>query len=91
MSKVRIHELAKELNVSSKTIKEKLKEYGIEASSHMSAVDETTVSKLKEFYKPETKAEAPVQQPPKEFKENKNEHPKAVSEKREKKNMMFNS
>ena len=86
MSKVRIHELAKELNVSSKTIIEKLKEYGIEASSHMSAVDETTVSKLKEFYKPETKAEAPVQQPPKEFKENKNEHPKAVSEKREKNN-----
>ena len=47
MSKVRIHELSKELGVSSKAIIEKLKEKGINASSHMSAVDNDAVDFIK--------------------------------------------
>ncbi len=50
MSKIRVHELAKELNISSKTVLTKLKEYGIVATSHMSTIDEESVSKLKDFY-----------------------------------------
>ncbi|HCT65157.1 MAG TPA: translation initiation factor IF-2 [Lachnospiraceae bacterium] len=54
MSKIRIHELAKELNISSKTIIDKIKEYGIEASNHMNTLEDTTVKKLKEFYAPKS-------------------------------------
>ena len=52
MSKIRIHELAKELNISSKTIIDKVKEFGIEAANHMNTLDDATVTKLKGFYAP---------------------------------------
>ncbi len=65
MSKVRIHELSKELGVSSKAIIEKLKERGINASSHMSAVDNDAVDFIKNAFAPKT-----------EVKEEKKEHPK---------------
>ncbi|MBR5468351.1 MAG: translation initiation factor IF-2 N-terminal domain-containing protein, partial [Firmicutes bacterium] len=58
MSKVRIHELSKELNVSSKTIIEKLKEIGINASSHMSAVDDEAVKFIKNAYAPKAEVKA---------------------------------
>ena len=54
MSKVRIHELSKELGVSSKAIIEKLKEKGINASSHMSAVDNDAVDFIKNAFAPKT-------------------------------------
>lgn len=56
MSKLRIHELAKELNINSKIIIEKVKEYGVEASSHMSTVDADTANKIRNIYKPKEAA-----------------------------------
>lgn len=39
MTKVRIYELAKDLNISSKELMKKIESLGIEASSHMSSID----------------------------------------------------
>ena len=63
MSKIRIHELSKELGVSSKTIIEKLKEIGINASSHMSAVDDEAANFIKNAYA--AKTEEPAKEEPK--------------------------
>ena len=47
MSKTRVYELAKELNVASKEIIEKAKEVGISYNSHMSTMEEAEISKIK--------------------------------------------
>ena len=47
MSKTRVYELAKELNVASKEIIEKAKELGISYNSHMSTMEEAEISKIK--------------------------------------------
>ena len=47
MSKTRVYELAKELNVASKEIIEKAKEVGISYNSHMSTMEESEISKIK--------------------------------------------
>jgi len=84
LSKVRIHELSKELNVSSKAIIEKLKEIGVNASSHMSAVDDDAVKFIKNAYAPKTeakKAEPKKEAPKKE--ENKKAEPRKEMPKKE--------
>ncbi len=66
MSKTRVYELAKELNVASKEIIEKAKEVGISYNSHMSTMEESEISKIKGAWnsKPATKpaAKAPKQE-----------------------------
>ena len=52
MSKVRVYELSKELNISSKLIVEKAKEFGISVSN-LSAVDEEFASKIRNAFSPE--------------------------------------
>jgi len=47
---MRIHELAKELGVSSKVLLSKLHDLGVEAGSHMSALDETAVELMRDEY-----------------------------------------
>ncbi|MBN8207484.1 translation initiation factor IF-2 [Bacillus sp. NTK071] len=47
MSKMRIHEYAKEHNTTSKDVIEKLKSMNITVSNHMSVIDDQTVDKLK--------------------------------------------
>ena len=47
MSKTRVYELAKEMNVASKEIIEKAKEVGISYNSHMSTMEESEISKIK--------------------------------------------
>ena len=47
MSKTRVYELAKEMNVASKVIIEKAKEVGISYNSHMSTMEEAEISKIK--------------------------------------------
>ena len=62
MSKARVYEIAKELNVDSKLIIEKLKEMNVEVKNHMSSVTEEDTAKVKQvFQKPEKKAEKPVE------------------------------
>ena len=55
MPKMRVHEVAKLLDKSSKEIISKLKEQGVEVQSHMSTVSDENVEKLKaEFQKKES-------------------------------------
>ncbi|BBE30267.1 translation initiation factor IF-2 [Tepiditoga spiralis] len=51
MSKTRVYELAKELNISTKELMNYLeKELGLEIKSHMSTLDEDSIETIKEFY-----------------------------------------
>ncbi len=50
MGKIKIYELAKELNLTSKEVIEKANKLGIEAKTHMSTIDETQAKKLKEQF-----------------------------------------
>lgn len=50
MEKIRVYELAKLLNVSTKDLMNKLKENKIEVKSHMSTLDKDQISKVKSFY-----------------------------------------
>lgn len=46
MSKTRVYELAKTLEISNKELLEKLKEMGIEAKSHSSGLEQESVDKV---------------------------------------------
>lgn len=59
MTKLRVHEYAKQKNVSSKDIIEKLKEMNIEVTNHMTALDDSTVNKLNESLQPKQEQEVP--------------------------------
>ena len=48
LGKIKLYELAKEMNVSSKDLLEKAKKMGIELKSHLSVVSDEDVKKLKE-------------------------------------------
>jgi len=64
MPKTRVHELAKELNLTSKELISKMEAYGKPVSNHMSALDEGDVSRLKkEFSKPAAMATPKNEQP----------------------------
>ncbi|UCF87161.1 MAG: translation initiation factor IF-2 N-terminal domain-containing protein, partial [Nitrospiraceae bacterium] len=65
MAKIRVHELAKKLNLSSKEVLAKLAELGVEAKSHSSGIDEadakkvlTALEKKKKPTEPKTKKKA---------------------------------
>ncbi len=49
MSKVRVYELAKELNLESKALVEKLKSGGLDVKNYMSTLDENEIKKAKEI------------------------------------------
>ncbi len=51
MAKIRIYEIAKRLNVTSKEILARLSEIGIEAKTHSSSVTEDVIERLKEPFK----------------------------------------
>ena len=79
MSKARVYEIAKELNVDSKLVIEKLKGMNVEVKNHMSSVSEEDTAKVKQaFQKTEKKAEKPVEAKPADKKpaENKPEQKK---------------
>ena len=50
MGKIKIYELAKELNLTSKDVMEKAKELGMEVKTHMSSIEENEAKKIKEQY-----------------------------------------
>ena len=85
MSKARVYEIAKELNVDSKLVIEKLKGMNVEVKNHMSSVSEEDTAKVKQaFQKTEKKAEKPVEAKPADKKpaEKKTAEKKATSEKK---------
>lgn len=51
MGKIKIHEIAKELDLTSKEIIEKANDLGIKVSSHLSSVDEEQANKIKAGFK----------------------------------------
>lgn len=86
MTKLRVHELAKELNISNNEIKEILAKNGIEVKSHMSAVDENMIRIVKKACGAgNKKAETPTvkQAAPIKTEALKKELPKEESEKQE--------
>ena len=84
MPKMRVHEVAKLYNKSSKEVIAALKQQGVEVQSHMSTVTEENVSKLKGVFQPaggEKKAQAA---PSQDRAEKPAEQPKKKEENREK-------
>ncbi|MCK8058803.1 MULTISPECIES: translation initiation factor IF-2 [unclassified Fusibacter] len=71
MSKIRIYQIAKELNIQNKELIEKLHELGIEANNHMSTVEDETVAMLQELYgkSDSTETSKPAEEAKKEVKE----------------------
>jgi len=63
MPKTRVHELAKELNVSSKEIITKMEAHGTPVKNHMSSLEEGDVAKIRSDFAPK-KPEAPPQPKP---------------------------
>lgn len=85
MSKTRVYELAKTLEISNKELLEKLKEMGIEAKSHSSGLEEEAVNRVLNAFsenkvpkaekKPESKSEVKAERKP-EHKQDKKTEPK---------------
>ena len=48
LGKMKLYELAKELNISSKELIDKAKEIGINVKSHLSSLDDKDIVKLKD-------------------------------------------
>lgn len=65
MSKLRVHELAKEFNITNRELLEKLIELDVDVKNHMSGVDDKTVKVLRGIYK---KQDVPAAEPVKETK-----------------------
>jgi len=56
-NKIKIHEIAKKIGVSSKETLERAKSLGIEASSHLSGVEEEEAKKIEDSFKNNSKVE----------------------------------
>ena len=54
MTKIRIYELAKELNIPTKDLMDKILELKIPANSHMSTIDEEEAELIKEIIEEES-------------------------------------
>jgi len=64
-NKIKIHEIAKKLGLSSKEVLEKAKKLGIEAASHLSGVEEDEAKRIEESYGLEVKKEEKAKKAPK--------------------------
>ncbi len=79
MSKLRVHEIAKEINVPSKDLVEKLQAKGFDVKNHMSTLSEKEVGTIKEIFS-EKKEETKEIKVAKEVKETKDVKPVTTSE-----------
>ncbi len=50
MPKVRVHEIAKQLDINSKTLIEKLLEFNVNVKNHMSSIDERDAKRIIDFF-----------------------------------------
>ncbi len=64
MAKIKIYELAKNMNIHSKDIVDFLKDKGIEVKSHMSSIEESQVAMIKKQFGPNQSKEAPASASP---------------------------
>ena len=51
LGKMKIHEIAKELDLTSKEVLKRAEELGIVVKSHMSSVEDEQINKIKESFK----------------------------------------
>ena len=51
LGKIKIHELAKELGLSSKEVLDKAKELGIEVASHLSNIEDEQANSIRKAYR----------------------------------------
>ena len=65
MAKIKVYELAKELNVQSKDVLEFLESKKIEVKNHMSALEETAAGQVKEHFSKKRKSEGESSEAPK--------------------------
>ena len=65
MAKIKVYELAKELNVQSKDVLEFLESKKIEVKNHMSALEETAAGQVKEHFSKNRKSEGESSEAPK--------------------------
>lgn len=79
MSKMRVYQLAKELNIGSKELITKLQDLGVQVSSHMSTLEEEDAALVIELMEEEKKSKTPVEEDPSDDKEKK-ESDKIVKE-----------
>ena len=93
MGKVRIYEIAKELDIDSKLIIEKLKDMNVDVKNHMSSISEEVTDKLKASLtkkaadKPKPQSKPPVQE--KQEKQQKPNKPERNGEKNERQEKRF--
>ena len=62
MGKIKVHEIAKELNLTSKEIIERATKLGIDVKNHLSSVEEDVAKKLKDSFKKVEKEVKPLQE-----------------------------
>ena len=75
MGKIKIHEIAKELGLTSKEILERAEKLNIEAKSHLSNIDEIDAQKIKDSLKDKKESKPKKQDKSKDGKKDKNETP----------------
>lgn len=63
MSKVRVYEIAKQLNITSKEVIEKLKEHNVHVHSHMSTLEKDEASLMMKHYGPQAREEQKAGKP----------------------------
>ena len=94
MSKQRIYEYAKELNLKSKDVIDELKKMNVEVSNHMQALEDDQIAQLNKKFKPSTqsnnkanasKADKPAQNNQKQQQKN-NQKPNKNKKQQNKKN-----
>ena len=85
MGKMKVHELAKELELSSKELMEKLKDMGIEAKSHLSTLEDDEVKKIKKEIKDSSSKDSSSKKAKKETTKKEEEKQTASATKKEKK------
>ncbi len=83
MSKMRVHELAKTLEINSKELIERLRELGVEVKNHMSTIDESVADDVIEIL---TEGDKKPEEKPSEPEKEKAENEAPVKKKRNKKN-----
>ena len=70
-NKIKIHEIAKKIGVSSKEVLDKAKTLGIEVASHLSGVEEDEAKKIENSFKSSTNKEQKNGEKTSKIKENK--------------------
>lgn len=85
MTKIRVHEYAKQKNVSSKDVINKLKEMNIEVSNHMTTLDDSTIDKLNHSIQPKTQQPNTSSSTVEKYEEEANEKSNTVNKEKVKK------